>query len=166
MQVVIFGFPVSNQKTVNTGSGAKVHTEVSCVGRSVEFKADVCLCGFWFFVVVNVGVVKLTFVILLKIRVGSVFLSRQNNHLFLLFCFGKKVSSENTGFGKPALFSDTAEWISETVSQLEFLQGGFCQNRKSQVEKNRTRVGGWVGMDNTVRVWHNKLKQSSSVNFG
>lgn len=108
--MVIFGFPVSNQ-TVNTGSGAKVHTEVSCVGRSVEFKADVCLCGFWFFVVVNVGVVKLTFVILLKIRVGSVFLSRQNNHLFLLFCFvlEKKVSSENTGFGKPALFSDTAE---------------------------------------------------------
>lgn len=111
MQVVILGFPVSNQKTVNTGSGAKVHTEVSCVGRSVEFKADVCLCGFWFFVVVNVGVVKLTYVILLKIRVGSVFLSSQNNLIiyFCCFCFGKKVSSENTGFGKPALFSDTAE---------------------------------------------------------
>lgn len=74
MQVVILGFPVSNQKTVSTGSGAKVHTEVSCVGRSVEFKADVCLCGFCFcvVVVVNVGVVKLTYVILLKIRVGSV----------------------------------------------------------------------------------------------
>lgn len=87
MQVVILGFPVSNQKTVNTGSGAKVHTEVSCVGRSVEFKADVCLCGFWFFVVVNVGVVKLTFVILLKIRVGSVFLSSQNNQIIYFCCF-------------------------------------------------------------------------------
>lgn len=57
------------------------------MGRSVEFKADVCLCGFWFFVVVNVGVVKLTFVILLKIRVGSVFLSSQNNQIIYFCCF-------------------------------------------------------------------------------
>lgn len=78
-------------------------------GGVLNLKQMFVCVGFGFFVVVNVGVVKLTFVILLKIRVGSVFLSRQNNHLFLLFCFGKKVSSENTGFGKPALFSDTAE---------------------------------------------------------
>lgn len=47
--MVTLGFPMSNEKTVSTGSGAKVHTEVSCMGRSVEFKADVCLCGFPFF---------------------------------------------------------------------------------------------------------------------
>lgn len=93
--MVTLGFPMSNEKTVRTGSGAKVHTEVSCVGRSVEFKADVCLCGFPFFVFVHVGVVKLTNVILLKIRVGSIrhfLLSSKNNQMFyfFLFCFGKK----------------------------------------------------------------------------
>lgn len=127
--MVIFGFPVSNQ-TVNTGSGAKVHTEVSCVGRSVEFKADVCLCGFWFFVVVvNVGVVKLTFVILLKIRVGSVFLSRQNNHLFLLFCFvlEKKSHQKTQDLGNLLYFLTQPSEFQRPYPSWNFYKAAFVK---------------------------------------
>lgn len=165
MQVVMLGFPVSNQKTVNTGSGAKVHTEVSCVGRSVEFKADVCLCGF--FVVVNVGVVKLTFVILLKIRVGSVFLSRQNNHLFLLFCFvlEKKSHQKTQDLGNLLYFLTQLSEFQRPYPSWNFYKAAFVKIESHKWGKKQNK-GGWVGMDNTVRVWHNKLKQSSSVNFG
>lgn len=142
--MVIFGFPVSNQ-TVNTGSGAKVHTEVSCVGRCVEFKADVCLCGFWFFVVVNVGVVKLTFVILLKIRVGSVFLSRQNNHLFLLFCFvlEKKSHQKTQDLGNLLYFLTQPSEFQRPYPSWNFYKVAFVKIETHKWEKNRIRVGGW-----------------------